>query len=219
MNIEEFLRDETEENNSVHSATAEIEENFEQEDVGVELDVQKAVVESLAADKAEQDERILRLEKDKTDLADELDKVRKELSEAKTALEEVRSELAKAVDALSIGEDTNLSNTVSLLDRNLELTDRFAGETREHVLEAIKEKREQAEKDGRIRCAQLLEAVMVANESTGELAKKRDALEKFFNDHQNILSGEVITELDKCGISYKKGEEYLLTSEIIRRTY
>jgi hypothetical protein len=219
MNVEEFLRGDTEENNSLQDETAEIEENFEQEDVGVELDVQKAVVESLAADKAEQDERILRLEKDKTELAAELDKVRKELSETKAALEEVRSELTKAVDALSLGEDTTLSNTVSLLDRNLELADRFAGETREHVLEAIKEKRDQAEKDGRIRCAQLLEAVMVANESTGELAKKREALEKFFNDNQNILSGTVITELDKCGISYKNGEEYLLTSEIIRRTY
>jgi hypothetical protein len=64
-----------------------------------------------------------------------------------------------------------------------------------------------------------MEAVMVVNEPSGELQKKRAALVKFFNENQNILSGTVIAELEKYGISYKKGEEYLLPEEIIRRTY
>jgi hypothetical protein len=93
------------------------------------------------------------------------------------------------------------------------------GETREQVLEVIREARDQAEADGRIRRAQVLEGVLIANESTGELAKKRSALEKFLNDNGNILSGIVITELDRCGISYKNGEDYLLPAEIIKRTY
>jgi hypothetical protein len=44
-------------------------------------------------------------------------------------------------------------------------------------------------------------------------------LEKFFNDNQNILSGPVIEMLERCGISYKHGEEYLLPAEILKRTY
>ena len=147
--------------------------------------------------------------------------MKRELAETKKFLADAKEELNKAIDALSVEKENayNSSNTVSILDRNFELPDRFVGETRDHVLEAVKNWRDCAEKDGRIRCAQLMEAVMVANEPSGELQKKRAALEKFFNDNQNILSGSVITELDKCGISYKNGEEYLLTSEIIRRTY
>ena len=116
-------------------------------------------------------------------------------------MDETKKELEKAVEALALNADVSVSNTVALLDRNLDLADRFAGETRDHVLEAVKEARDRAENEGRIRCAQLLEAVMVANESSGELLKKRTALEKFFNENQNILSGTVIAELEKCGMT------------------
>ena len=71
-------------------------------------------------------------------------------------------------------------NALALLDREMELPDRFPGETRDHVLEVIKEARDAAEKDGRRRRAQLLEGVLVANEPNGGLSKKRMALEKFF---------------------------------------
>lgn len=233
MNLEEFLQEDKNiiqtESEYFETEAAEQEEN----DVEVELDVQKAVVESLAADKAEQDEHISRLKQENSELKNQLESLLKangesaaalenlkeKLKEAESALDETKKELEKAVEALALNTDVTVSNTVALLDRNLDLPDRFAGETRDHVLEAVKEARDRAEKDGRIRCAQLLEAVMVANESSGELLKKRTALEKFFNENQNILSGTVITELEKYGISYKNGEEYLLTEEIIRRTY
>lgn len=233
MNLEEFLQEDKNiiqtESEYFEPEAAEQEEN----DVEVELDVQKAVVESLAADKAEQDEQISRLKQENSELKNQLESLLKangesaaalenlkeKLKEAESALDETKKELEKAVEALALNADVTVSNTIALLDRNVDLADRFAGETRDHVLEAVKEARDRAEKDGRIRCAQLLEAVMVANESSGELFKKRTALEKFFNENQNILSGTVIAELEKCGISYKKGEEYMLTEEIIRRTY
>jgi hypothetical protein len=137
--------------------------------------------------------------------------------EAKIA--EYEKELAKVGDILSANSETEISNKVSLLDRDVEISDRFTGETREQVLEVIKEARDKSEAEGRIRRAQVLEGVLVANEPTGELANKRAALEKFFNDNANILSGPVIAELERCGISYKNGEEYLLPAEILRRTY
>ena len=177
-----------------------------------ELDVQKAVVESLAADKAEQDERIVALQKENESL-------RSQVSSLKSSLEEAKASLAKVGDVLARNEETPVSSTVALIDRDPELNDRFPGETRDQVLEVIREARDAAEKDGRIRRAQILESVLVANEPVGNLAKKRAALEKFFSDNANIMSGPVIAELEKCGISHKNGETYLLPGEIIKRTY
>ena len=177
-----------------------------------ELDVQKAVVESLAADKAEQDERIDTLQKENASL-------KSQISDFKSQIEEMKAALAKVGDVLAANESNELSNKVALLDREPELNDRFPGETRDHVLEVIKEARDAAEKDGRLRRAQLLESVLVANVPLGNLAKKREALKHFFNENANIISGPVIAELEKCGISYKNGEDYLLPDEIIKRTY
>lgn len=180
--------------------------------VAEELDVQKAVVESLAADKAEQDERIVALQKENNAL-------KSEVSGLRSSLEEARAALAKVGDVLAQNAETEASSKVALIDRDPELNDRFPGETRDHVLEVIREARDAAEKDGRLRRAQVLESVLVANEPTGKLAEKRAALEKFFNENGNIMSGPVIAELEKCGISHKNGETYLLPGEILKRTY
>ena len=208
MNVEEFMPEE---------------QTIEQPD---DLDVQKAVVESLAADKAEQDEKIDIL---KTRL-DELLKENGELKNANAALKaeleanqgkmaEMKTALENVGNVLLKNSESPASNQVALLERDPELDDRFTGETRDQVLEVIREARDAAEKDGRVRRAQVLEGVLVANEPTGNLEKKRAALEKFFADTGNILTGPVIAELEKCGISHKKGEEYLLPSEILKRTY
>ena len=177
-----------------------------------DLDVQKAVVESLAADKAEQDEKLTALEKENNSLKSEVSQLKKKIEEMKSALENVGDVLAK-------NAESELSSKVALIERDCEIDDRFQGETRDHVLEVIREARDAAEKDGRIRRAQLLESVLVVNQPIGNLEKKRAALTKFFNDNGNILSGPVIAELEKCGISHKRGEEYLLPAEIIKRTY
>jgi hypothetical protein len=214
MKMEEFLQ--PEEENIVEEKIETVEETPGED---IELDVQKAVVESLAAEKIECDERISSLEKEN----EALKKAYEELNAANALLKEKLSacetELGKVGEILSVNSETEGSNKIALLDRNVDLPDRFIGETREQVLEVIKEARDHAEASGRIRKAQVLEAVLVVNESTGELAKKRAALEKFFTDNGNIISGPVLAELERCGISHKKGEEYLLPSEIILRTY
>ena len=177
-----------------------------------ELDVQKAVVESLAADKAVQDERIVSLQKENYLL-------KSQVANLKSSLEEAKSSLARVGDVLAANAETEASNKIALIDRDPELNDRFPGETRDHVLEVIREARDAAEKDGRIRRAQILESVLVANEPVGKLAEKRTALEKFFNDNANVMSGPVIEQLEKLGNSHKNGEEYLLPGEILKRTY
>ena len=177
-----------------------------------ELDVQKAVVESLAADKAEQDERIVNLQKENYAL-------KSQISGLTSSLEEAKASLARVGDVLAVNAETEASNKVALIDRDPELNDRFPGETRDHVLEVLREARDVAEKDGRIRRAQVLESVLVANDPVGNLAEKRAALEKFFNENANVMSGPVIAQLEKLGISHKNGEQYLLPGEILKRTY
>ena len=149
---------------------------------------------------------------DLTSLKNELAKLRVKCAEQLAALEKVG-------DVLSKNSDTNLSNKVSLLDRDEEIPDRFPSETREHVLEILAEAYKKAEEEGCARRAQLLEGVLLINKPEGTLAEKRAQLEKIFEANGNIVSGPVIEELEKLGISHKNGDSYLLPSEIIKRTY
>ncbi len=222
MNFEEFLDDEAPKA-PANEETAE--ETSDGEDAD-SIDVQKAVVESLAADKAEQAEtiaalraenaelrrNIAELKKDAAALAERAEAVKRQMSEQKTALEKVG-------DVLAINADNGLSNKVSLLDRDIDVPDRFVGETRDHVIEVVREARDKAEAEGRLRRAQVLEGVLAANEPEGTLAKKRAALEKLFAENGSIVSGPVIEQLEKMGISHKNGDEYLLPAEIINRNY
>lgn len=230
MNVEEFLMPRESPQPSVQEnedGFVEKEETIEEEiAIEEEGEVQKIVVEALAAEKVEQDEKIKYLENSNEKLVEEnksllakVEELNLKIAKLKSAMEEMSEALKKTGDILSANSETELSNKIALLDREIELSDRFSGETRDQVLEVIKEARDTAEAQGRIRKAQILEAVLVANEPTGNLQSKRAALEKFFNENQNILSGTVIAELERCGISYKHGEEYLLPAEIIKRTY
>ena len=211
MNFEEFLRnDEPPVANDEEEVSAAVPD---------ELVVQKTVVESLAAEKAEQEEQINALKAKVLELEAE----NAELKSRADALQAKTSELEKtaenAGDLLAKNSEREESSQIALIDRNVNIDDRFPGETRDHVIEVIREARDAAEKDGRLRKAQLLESVLVANEPNGELAKRREFLEKLFEENGNIISGKVLDYLKKEGISHKNGEEYLLPAEILKRTY
>ena len=211
MNYEDFIRPVEEPEQNVETSEEAVAEEAPIEP-SVELDVQKAVVESLAADKAEQSVKIAELRKQNDELTSKVN----DLTEK---IEQMRMQLAKVGDLLARNSELPKSSQVTLLERNTELDDSFDGETLDHVLEVIREARDASEATGRARRAQILESVLVANEPSGNLEKKRQALIKLFNDNQNVINGQVINELDKQKISYKLGENYLLVGEIIKRTY
>jgi len=222
MNFEEFLDDEA----PKAPANEEIAEETSEEDAADSIDVQKAVVESLAADKAEQAETIAALRAENAELRKNILELKKEVAAlveraeaVKRQMSEQKSALEKVGDVLAINADNGLSNKVSLLDRDIDVPDRFVGETRDHVIEVVREARDKAEAEGRLRRAQVLEGVLAANEPEGTLAKKRAALEKLFAENGSIVSGLVIEQLEKMGISHKNGDEYLLPAEIINRNY
>ena len=228
MNFEEFL-------NPKGQQTVETVTEDDQEDLAYEpeeLDVQKVVVEELAADKVKQDEEIETLKAEVARLSAELEERTKEVSSMNGLLEserksreEIEGELSKTRKELDSEMERKFDlqernpNALALLDRDVDLPDYFPGETRDHVLEVVRDARDKAESEGRIRRAQLLEGVLLANEPNGKLARKRTEMEKLFRENGNILSGNVIDELQRRGIPYKKGEEYLLPSEIMLRNY
>lgn len=197
-----------------------------------ELDVQKAVVESLAEDKvkmeheieslkdaiAKKEAEIEVLSKKVEETETKLKKASEDLEEEKKKTSRLESEISNHIERELDTQERN-PNALALLDRNIEIQDRFPGETRDQVIEALKEARDKAEADGKIRRAQLIESVLVENEPNGTLAKKREELEKLFADNSNLVTGVVIEELKRLGIRYKDGENYLMPSEIIKREY
>ncbi len=222
-------------------------ESDDAEDVQIEeVEVQRVVVEELAADKAALHEKMEKAQSEISGLKekvaalsaeikakdDEIDALKAQL-EAKDAEKEALSGkiealatenivLKKQLDEKFLKEleqEPRNPNALALLDRDLDLPDRFPGETRDHVIEVIKEAREKAESEGRLRRAQLLEGVLVANEPCGYLAKKRAELQKLFAENGNIISGPVLEELNRDNISCRDGENYLLPQEILKRTY
>ena len=227
MNFEEFLDDEPKEPSSAIPVDEEPSESVAEEIVAEDsIDVQKAVVEALAADKAEQAETIAALRAENAELRRNIVELKKSILEltdraevARRQMVEQKSALEKVGDVLATNADNGLSNKVALLDRDIDVPDRFTGETRDHVIEVVREARDKAEAEGRLRRAQVLEGVLAANEPEGTLAKKRANLEKLFAYNGNIVSGPVIAELEKMGLFHKNGEDYLLPAEIIKRNY
>lgn len=235
--LEEFVLS-TEQKESVQQS----EDTLEPE----EIDVQKAVVEELAAEKIELEAHANVLSDSLKYLQDELDKSKSELSALQSRVTELEKQLQEKTVLLEKSEKTlfetkialsNAEKTISereeefydkqsrnpnalaLLDRDIDLPDRFPGETRDHVLEVIKEARDKAEQEGRIRLAQVLEGVLISNEPNGTLAQKREELRKLFAENMNIVNGTVIDKLTELNISYKQGEEYLTAEDIKKRSY
>ena len=181
MNFEEFIRPSQPPEQEAETMLEEEVEEVEAEPE--ELDVQKAVVESLAADKAAQDEEISRLKADNESLRTRVSENLKLIAELeshksqneflKSQISEMKSVLENVGDVLARNSEGEMSSKVALLERNIECEDRFPGETYDHVLEVLREARDKAEAEGRTRRAQLLESVLVANEPNGTLAKKR----------------------------------------------
>ena len=234
FDFEEFIKPKEAEKEVAEETVEDTSEDEEAVEMGVEeeIDVQKAVVESLAADKAALDceinalrEQISAKDELLAEKEAELAKANKLLAEKEAAISGLNIALAEKERALAESLENTFEamsrnpNSLALLDRDVELPDRFPGETRDHVLEVIKEARDKAESEGRIRRAQILESVLVNNDFNGNLSTRRSELEKLFIDNANVINGKVLEELIKLGISHKNGEEYLLTSEILKRNY
>ncbi|MBQ5531264.1 MAG: hypothetical protein IIT98_04605 [Kiritimatiellae bacterium] len=211
----------------------------------LELDVQKAVVEELAADKVRLERRLeeraarlrsaadsymalmercawlesrLAAAEKNRDAGARADALRRENEKKNGEIARKDAEIARLLSREIDMQERN-PNALALLDRDAELPDRFPGESRDHAIEAIREAAAKAEKEGFVRKAQVLEGVLVSNEPNGTLAARRSELAAVLAKNNNLVTGEVIEYLKSRGLSHAREGGFLSAAEILRFYY
>ena len=207
----------------------------ERDALNAELEERQAVIDALALDAAEARESLAqaqeKLKQAQEELAqagaradEELAKLKEELDQTKTSLEAERSapkvddalmeevaakdrEIARLQELLVEAQRTSLSSTV-LLDKPDGVTEKFTGEVREHLLEALADAQRAADAGGRDRRARILEAILCANASSGELARRRDEVKQVMKDAGNFIDDSTIAALEKLGFRYVSGSNH-----------
>lgn len=96
----------------------------------------------------------------------------------------------------------------SLLDVPVPFSEKFPGEVHEHVVEALADSYAAAEAGGRDRRARILEAVLCANPSSGELEHRREAVKQIVKDAGAALDNAALAELEKLGFRYISGNKH-----------
>lgn len=113
--------------------------------------------------------------------------------------EERLREIERLKALLNEAQRTSLSSSV-LLEKPYAFAEKFPGEIREHVLDTILEAQKAADGDGRERRAKLLEAILMANPSDGELERRREAVKSILLGVSGGFIGERdIKELERLG--------------------
>ena len=207
----------------------------EREALNSELEKKQAVIDALALDAAEAKDSLDRtreeLKQAQEELAqagaradEELAKLKEELGQTKTALEAERSvpkvdgalmeevaakdrEIARLQELLVEAQRTALSSTV-LLDKPEGFSEKFTGEVREHLLEAIADAQRAADAGGRDRRARILEAILCANACSGELDRRRDEVKQIMKDAGAYIDDSTIAALEKLGFRYVSGSNH-----------
>ena len=207
----------------------------ERDALNAELEERQAVIDALALDAAEAKESLARAQEELKQAQDELaqararadgelENLKEELNQTKAALENERSapkenpalqeevaakdrEIARLQALLVEAQRTSLSSTV-LLDKPDGVSEKFTGEIREHLLEALADAQRAADAGGRDRRARILEAILCANAATGELARRRDEVKQVMKDAGSFIDNATIASLEKLGFRYISGSNH-----------
>ena len=178
----------------------------------------EASAAGLAREKAALEERLAAAERraeECASAADELARVKGELAKVQSAQ---AAKLAEADEKVRAAEErfrleleeahAHASSVSVLLDRPPEFPEVFPGEVREHVLASLKEAYVAAENGGRERRAAILEAVLAANSSTGELERRREEVKRIAREGGRFVDDSVIADLSRLGFRYVSGNTH-----------
>ncbi len=215
----------------VHAEQAEDAFAAERESLKAELAERQSVIDALALDSVQQKESLAqaqeKLAQAEAELArskEELVRTQEELAQTSAALEAAKSapkvdpalqeemaarnrEIARLQALLVEAQRTALSSTV-LLDKPEGISEKFTGEVREHLLEALADAQRAADAGGRDRRARILEAILCANVRTGELARRRDEVKQIMKDAGAYIDDSTIAALEKLGFRYVSGANH-----------
>ena len=177
-----------------------------QRDLAAALAVPKEdpkVVAELATSRAELAASRAELATSRADLAqaqEQLAATREQLAQLQQQLTRVNGQLAEAMR-------TSLSSAV-LLDKPTGLAEKFTGEIHAHVVEALADAYRAAETAGRERRARILESVLAANPSLGELDERRAAVKQIVKEAGATLDNAALADLEKLGFRYISGNKH-----------
>lgn len=158
---------------------------------------EKRAAEALAAKRIADLESALDAERAKPRLDDAL--------AAATAKKD--EEIAALRAQLDEAQRTSLSSSV-LLEKPAGFTEKFVGEIREHVIDALVAANEAAEAAGRDRRARILEAVLGTNPPVGELERRREMVKQIVKEAGATLDDGALAELEKLGFRYVSGNKH-----------
>ena len=182
-----------------------------------ELQAQTDASESLAVDLAQMRAELQACQVDCEALEDANRRLAAELEAEKakppqtlfdsSALEERDREIERLKMLLAEAQqETRLHD--SLLDAPTPFSEKFPGEAREHVVEALAAAYDAAEAGGRDRRARILESVLCANPPSGELERRREAVKQIVKDAGSALDHAALAELEKLGFRYISGNKH-----------
>lgn len=153
-------------------------------------------VAELAASRAE-------LATSRADLA----QAQEQLAATREQLAQLQKELTRVNGQLAEAMRTSLSSAV-LLDKPTGLAEKFTGEVHAHVVEALTDAYRAAEAAGRERRARILESVLAANPSLGELDERRAAVRQIVKEAGATLDNAALADLEKLGFRYISGNKH-----------
>ena len=196
----------------------------ERDALNAELEAKQAVIDALAVDATEAKDELAKAQEELTREKDELARVQDELAQVKAALDAERAapkvveamleesaakdrEIARLQELLVEAQRTSLSSTV-LLDKPESFSEKFPGEVREHLLEALADAQRAADAGGRDRRARILEAILCENAGTGELVRRRDEVKQIMKDAGTFIDDATIAALEKLGFRYVSGSNH-----------
>ncbi len=196
----------------------------ERDALNAELDEKQAVIDALAIDVAEAKDELVKAQEELARAQEELARTQDELNQTKATLDAERAapkvdeamleasaakdrEIARLQELLVEAQRTSLSSTV-LLDKPESFSEKFPGEVREHLLEALADAQRAADAGGRDRRARILEAILCENAVTGELARRRDEVKQIMKDAGTFIDDAAIAALEKLGFRYVSGSNH-----------
>ena len=196
----------------------------ERDALNAELEEKQAVIDALAIDAAEAKDELAKVQEELARAQEEQARAQEELSRTKATLDAERAapkvdkamlqdaatkdrEIARLKELLVEAQRTSLSSTV-LLDKPESFSEKFPGEVREHLLEALADAQRAADAGGRDRRARILEAILCENAVTGELARRRDEVKQIMKDAGTFIDDAAIAALEKLGFRYVSGSNH-----------
>ena len=155
------------------------------------LEAKDAALDALAEEKAAADERIAELERRLAAEREAREAAARERDRLQGECGRLQGELRKTADKGSVAAPAQTApgaqvepkkSTLALLAANGAIAEAFPGEVREQVLAALADALAAAQQSGRERRAEILRYVLAANQSSGELERRRAELKQILKD-------------------------------------